>query len=425
MSAPEDSPRPDYWPANQPPDSQTAWARFANSDREAGFEIGPDFERFSQRNDMFNRAQWDEAVKTPQVREFYKASTAISSRRGDGFRQRDYALRNASWAVAHLIAERGHAQGKREGFLDPIEPQRPKAAEKLKIESSEALTAEIKKVARLFGADLVGIAEYDERWVYSHRTDIKTREERPNDLPSGLTHVIIIGHEMDYELLKAVPSATGSAAIGAGYSHETVTSMQIAQYIRNLGYEALASLNDTALTIPFAIKAGMGEYGRNQMVITPEFGPRARFSKILTDLPLVADKPQRFGVFEFCSICDRCATHCPSKALPKGPPTDAGPNRSSIKGVRKWTADCEKCFAYWTRMRTDCSLYMRVCPYNRDYSRLSAKLFRWLAQGRLRRLALWLDDKLGTNAKRLKPSDWWGHEGGLSEEQAAAKPAGN
>ena len=32
------------------------------------------------------------------------------------------------------------------------------------------------------------------------------------------------------------------------------------------------------------IQAGLGEYGRNQMVITPEFGPRVRFSKIITNI---------------------------------------------------------------------------------------------------------------------------------------------
>lgn len=33
-------------------------------------------------------------------------------------------------------------------------------------------------------------------------------------------------------------------------------------------------MNDTALAIPYALKAGLGEYGRHGLVITPEFGPR-------------------------------------------------------------------------------------------------------------------------------------------------------
>ena len=137
-------------------------------------------------------------------------------------------------------------------------------------------------------------------------------------------------------------------------------------------------MNDTALVIPLAIKAGLGEYGRNQMVITEEFGPRVRFSKIFTDLPLVHDRPKRFGVSEFCAICRRCADACPVSALPLGPPTDAGPNQSSIRGVKKWTADGEKCFGYWTKLKSDCAICLRVCPYNKDFSRPVMRLARRL-----------------------------------------------
>lgn len=54
-------------------------------------------------------------------------------------------------------------------------------------------------------------------------------------------------------------------------------------------------MNDTALVISCAIKAGRGEYGCNQMVFTPEFGPRVHFSKVSTDLPLANDAPRKLG----------------------------------------------------------------------------------------------------------------------------------
>ena len=39
-------------------------------------------------------------------------------------------------------------------------------------------TARIKQVAEFLGADLFGVTEYDERWVYAHAAEIssKTRE---------------------------------------------------------------------------------------------------------------------------------------------------------------------------------------------------------------------------------------------------------
>ena len=135
---------------------------------------------------------------------------------------------------------------------------------------------------------------------------------------------------------------------------------------RREGFQAPIS-NDTGLVIPMAIQAGLGEYARNQLVITPEFGPRLRFSKIFTDMPLESDKPRRPGVAKFCDICTKCVDACPDKALPSGPPKTGG-GLSSIKGVRKWTSNAEKCFSFWATLSTDCAICMRVCPFNRDFS---------------------------------------------------------
>ncbi|MEX0283651.1 MAG: reductive dehalogenase domain-containing protein, partial [Paracoccaceae bacterium] len=197
--------------------------------------------------------------------------------------------------------------------------------------------------------------------------------------------------------------ALGGAATGREYSHEAAVVMQVAAYIRNLGYEAVPSMNDTGLVIPYAVKAGLGEYARNQMVITPDFGPRLRFSKIFTNLPLEFDTPQPLGVRAFCDICTKCADACPVKALPYGPPSTDTANVSAIKGVKKWTSDAEKCFGFWAKLASDCAICMRVCPFNRDFSKRRNRLWLRLALSPLRKLALRLDRA----RPRLKPSDWW------------------
>lgn len=391
-----------------PPDDKSDWRRFADSDRDAGFEITERFERFCQRDDIFCRSRWDEQVSTEEARRFFGGHRDDAvARRGEGFSPKDFALRNAAWAVADDYAARNSGpKGLREGFQDPLEPTQAKAADTIAFPSLEAATAEIKHIARLFGADLAGITEFDLRWHYRFRADARTMEDKPNDLPEGLTGVIVLGHEMNYGLVGTYPSALAGVAVGLGYSKEAATAVQVSQYIRNLGYRAIASMNDTALVIPYAIKAGLGEYGRNQMVITKDFGPRVRFSKIFTDMPLVFDRPARHGVREFCGVCSRCADACPPKALPHGPPAEGGPNRSSLEGVVKWTADCEKCFAFWTKLRSDCAICMRVCPYNKDFSTWSARLWRRLAGTRARKIALWLDTRFGDHA-RTRPNAWW------------------
>ena len=387
---------------NHPPPDATR-----PGDAAAGIEVTADFERFAQRDDVFTRAFWDPSVRSAQTDAFFGSyRMEASPRRGDGFRQRDFALRNAAWLVSDIITNRGAAQGRREGFQAAIAADTPVAPERVPVDDPAAMAREVKKVAAFFGADLCGITDFDDRWLYTARVDTRDFSEAPHDLPPGLHTVIVLGHEMDEGLVATYPSALAGAATGREYSHEAAVAMQVAAYIRNLGWNAVASMNDTALVIPYAVKAGLGEYARNQLVITPQFGPRLRFSKIFTDLPLAQDAPRPVGVRQVCDICTRCADACPVKALPFGAPDAAPVNRSSIKGVRKWTSDAEKCFGYWAKLATDCAICLRVCPFNRDYRRWWNRAWLKLALSPLRRLALWLDDRSG-RAKRARPADWW------------------
>ncbi|MEP2530947.1 reductive dehalogenase domain-containing protein [Shimia sp.] len=366
------------------------------------------FEPFSQRNDIFTRAFWDASVRSKQTDAFFDSYRMKASyRKGDGFRQKDFALRNASWLISDIISDRSAAQGKREGFQAPIACDTDVAETREEIDDPVAMASELKRVARFFGADLAGITDMDDRWLYSARVDVRDFSETDNDLPEGLTSVIVLGHQMDKDLVATYPSALAGAATGREYSHEAAIVIQLAAYIRNLGYEAIPSMNDTGLVIPYAVKAGLGEYARNQLVITPEFGPRLRFSKIFTNLPLAHDIPEKPGVAAFCDICTECADACPAKALPFGPPGESAPDDSSaITGVRKWTSDAKACFGYWAKLQSDCAICMRVCPFNRDFDSWADRLWLKVALSRWRKWALWWD-KRSDRAKRLKPRDWW------------------
>ena len=378
-----------------------------DTDKLVGFEITEDFEQFNQINDIFSRAFWDETIMSKDTEAFFDSYRSnFTAKRVDGFNQKDFALRNASWLIADLISNRGSKEGMREGFQSAIQNDTGVAKNKVIVDDLSKQSAEIKHVAKLFGADLVGITSSDTRWHYSHRVDTKKFEAVSNDLPAACNRVIVMAHSMDFDLVETYPSALAGASSGREYSHEAAICMQLAAYIRGLGYEAIASMNDTALVIPYAIKAGLGEYGRNQMVITPEFGPRVRFSKIFTSLPLEIDIPTALGIKEYCHSCTKCASACPPKALPFGEPNEKKDSNSTIKGVKKWSANCEKCFGYWAKIRTDCAICMRVCPFNRKYLTLADKLWRWLATSSFRRLAiLWEDSR--KPRKRLKPSEWW------------------
>ncbi|MDP6993476.1 MAG: reductive dehalogenase domain-containing protein, partial [Woeseiaceae bacterium] len=205
---------------------------------------------------------------------------------------------------------------------------------------------------------------------------------------------------------ETVPSALSGSATGIGYTHDTVVLLMLTQYIRNLGYRAVASMNDSALAIPLAVQAGLGEVGRHSMLITEKYGPRLRLGKIFTDMPLVIDEPKQFGVREFCDICQRCSSACPPKAIPAGEPSREACSVSNLKGILKWTTWAEKCFKFWAGQNSDCSICIRVCPYNRDFSKWYNRLWRRLAGTRLRglmlRLDVWLIDR-----QRRSSASWW------------------
>ena len=377
-------------------------------DREAGFDVLDDFERFSQKNDIYSRAFWDKTVRSPRTDRFFETyRTPLETwKKAEGFQQRDYALRNASWHLPDIFAELKEGENRREGFLDPFTVHRPGPDQKVPVESPEAMSREIKHVAKVFGADLVGITGYDERWVYSHTYSRLGETEKEQELPTDLPNVIVIAQEMDRELIETVPSALSGAATGVGYSHDTMVLLGLAQYVINLGYRAVATMNDTALAVPLALQAGLGEYGRLGLLITEEFGPRVRIGKIYTDLPLKHDRPKSFGVKEFCEQCRRCSDACPVNAIPDGPPSTETYGRSNIVGVKKWTVDAEPCFRFWANQNSDCSICVRVCPYNRDFSSFWPRAWRWLAGTRFRRLALWLSDRFAPG-ERVSPGAWW------------------
>jgi len=378
-------------------------------DDDAGFDVDEEtFERFSQKNDIYARSFWDPEVHSDKSDTFYETyrKPLRHYRDVDGFTQNDYSVRNASWYVSDIFAERFQDRDRREGFLDEFSVFRDGASEKRTVEDSAAMTSEIKRVGRAFGADLIGVTAFDERWVYTHKYSATTKEEKPNAIPEGLDNVIVIATSMDHDLIQTVPSALSGTATGLGYARDTITVLSLGQYIRNLGYRAVESLNDTALAVPYAIQAGLGEYGRHGILITKEFGPRIRLGKIFTDLPLEHDRPVRFGVKEFCDECQRCSDACPAKAIPHGEPSPQVYNRSNLVGVTKWSVDAEKCFGFWVGQNSDCSICIRVCPYNKDFSKWYHRVGRWLAGTWLRTWMLRLDFHAGFGRRR-KSSWWW------------------
>ena len=180
-------------------------------------------------------------------------------------------------------------------------------------EDTQQISNQIKTITKFYGASLVGITKLDHQWVYSH-----TRNGDPINIPSSIEYAIVFAIEMDDTGIATSPALPSAMATGNGYSRMAFTQACLAEFIRNLGYQAIPSGNDTALSVPLAVDAGLGQFSRMGLLITPEFGPRVRLAKVLTDMPLIPDKLDvgfNQSVIRFCKTCKKCAKYFPSQSI--------------------------------------------------------------------------------------------------------------
>ena len=99
--------------------------------------------------------------------------------------------------------------------------------------------------------------------------------------------------------------------------------------------------------------AGIGFYGKNGFIISPEYGSFIFLGHILTDIPL---EKRTDPLENLCGECEKCLKICPRGAL----------------GKKKWV-DYENCVSYLNQKgssyeETDyiygCDLCQNVCPFN-------------------------------------------------------------
>ncbi len=239
-------------------------------------------------------------------------------------------------------------------------PARPKT-----VLAPQRASTKIKAFARLIGADLVGIGPLRQEWVYSHsgRSFGDKDGYRPWGAPIDLRRhstAIALGLRMDSRLLQSAPGFPTLLATARGYAAGAWVSVQLARYIRGLGYAARAHhlYNYQVLCVPVAVDCGLGELSRAGYLLNKELGLGLRLAVVSTEMPLAHDPPVDIGVQSYCETCQICAEECPIEAIPRG-------DKVVANGVRKWKLDEEKCYRYWHAAGSDCGLCMVACPWTR------------------------------------------------------------
>jgi ferredoxin len=134
---------------------------------------------------------------------------------------------------------------------------------------------------------------------------------------------------------------------------------ELAEYLRGLGFNAIADHNGTSeiQAIPVMYASGLGELGRHGSLIHPEFAASFRPGFVITDAPVVFGEPNIFGVQNTCENCRLCERNCPPGAI------KLSEDYIVTEGVKRWQVDIPKCYEA-SRFRDEyCHICVDVCPY--------------------------------------------------------------
>ncbi|MDE0059186.1 MAG: 4Fe-4S dicluster domain-containing protein [Defluviicoccus sp.] len=238
-----------------------------------------------------------------------------------------------------------------------IAPQRPGW-------SATEWTARVKEAALSRGADLVGIARMNRDWVFE-------------GFEADYRWIVVLVVAMDYDNLAGAPDDASDAEVMRQYCRGTGAAYKLAGWMREHGWDAKPHGGPEAgpvLMIPPAIEAGLGELGKHGSMINREFGASFRLACVMTDIPLIADRPDLFGADEFCTGCRLCTDACPVDAIHT--------EKQLVRGETKWYVDFDQCIRYFVEHQ-GCALCLPICPWSRPgvAPRLAEKMTRRIARG--------------------------------------------
>ncbi len=223
------------------------------------------------------------------------------------------------------------------GREPPVNPNRTE------IDDPAAMAEEFKALAREMGADDVGIAAIDPNLVFTQAGDFSH------------TTAIVFAIGMKYDVMADI-GPDSQAEVHRVYHELDELGVRLAQRIASFGYSARMQPNEGDVPLPaMAYLAGLGELGKHGSMISPSLGSSFRLGAVTTDMPLVADGPKDFGIFEVCSKCQMCERFCPGEAIASEP--------QEVNGLTRWHIDTPACEPFFHKLY-GCKICLMVCPFN-------------------------------------------------------------
>jgi len=266
---------------------------------------------------------------------------------------------------------------------------------------SKQITDYIKSWSKKLGAINIGVTELKKHHFYSHYGRENNYGEK---VSNNHKYAIVFTVEMDQETMSTAPAAPTIMESAQQYVNAGMIAVTISSFIRKLGFPAKAHIDESYDVVcpPIALDAGLGEFGRLGLLITPELGPRVRLAVVTTDIPLITNERKvDNSVIDFCEKCKKCANICPTDAIPFD-------KQKIIDGVMKWQINQDACFKFWCINGTDCGRCVSVCPYSHPNNTFH-NFIRWGIKNSslFRSFALKMDDLFyGKKPPTAKTPNW-------------------
>ncbi len=232
---------------------------------------------------------------------------------------------------------------------------------------SVALKRQIKRKCDGLDIPLVGFAPV-ERWDDLPFEPWVPPAFRPTAIFPEARTVIVIGIPVHLPVLETAPSIFYHELYRTVNSLLDAHAYRIASYLNARGFPSIAIPRDGYGSIGILVEtpiaffshrhaaycAGLGNFGVNNMLLTPEYGPRVRFTSIFTAAEIL---PDPFMKKPLCIQCMRCVRACPVHALPG----DEYPRSMTDK-----KACATRSAALHQRYCSPCGICIKVCPVGTD-----------------------------------------------------------
>ncbi|MCX6689769.1 MAG: 4Fe-4S binding protein [Methanoregula sp.] len=230
----------------------------------------------------------------------------------------------------------------------------------------------IKKQCAALEIPLVGFAPV-ERWDNPPFEPWVPEAFHPAAIFPEARTVIVIGMPVHLPVLETAPSIfyhelyrTINTLLD-GYGYRIASALNAGGYpsiaIPRDGYGSISILKENPVVFfshrHAAYLAGLGNFGTNNMILTPEYGPRVRFTSIFTAAEIPPDPVMEEPL---CIRCMRCVKACPVHALSRGEYPGCLTDK---KACATRSEELHK------RYISPCGICIKVCPVGAD-----RKLFR-------------------------------------------------